>query len=415
MRDMELIAEGVRTGLAKATQTLGLGGEWPLALPLNAVVAAMYIALAAVSVGIVAAVPIILVLAERKVSAYFQDRLGPMRVGPWGLLVTLADGVKLLFKEDIIPPQGDRTLFRLAPYVVFASSFAAVVALPVFPSAILGNVSIGIFYIMAISSLGALGIMMAGWASNSKWSLFGAMRAAAQIVSYEIPLGLSILMIVMTTGTLNMQEIVQGQSDGIGDWLVFRHPFLFGAGLIYFISSIAEVNRTPFDLPEAESELVAGFHTEYSGIRFAYFFLAEYANMFIVTAILTTLFFGGWSSPLGGEALLPGAVWFIAKAAVIIFVMMWIRWTLPRVRVDQLMNLCWKYFLPISFVNILGTGVLLLLEGEGIGLKLGEAFIGVGAVSWVVVPVALVVTGLAAFSGGDAKPRAVRPLTPSSS
>ena len=404
MHPMERLASHARDVLAQTTLTLGLGGDWPKHLSLGTVAAILYVALAAVGVGLIAATPIILVLMERKVSAYFQNRLGPMRVGPWGLLVTLADSIKLLFKEDIIPPQSDRTLFRLAPYVVFTGCFASVVAIPIYPSAILGNLSIGIFYIMAVSSLGALGIMMAGWSSNGKWSLFGAMRASAQIVSYEIPLGLSILMVVMTVGTLNMQEIVRSQDGGVQNWLMFAHPFLFFAGMVYFVSSIAEVNRTPFDLPEAESEIVAGFHTEYSGIRFAYFFLAEYANMAIVCAIMTTLFLGGWSAPLPALRVVPPAIWFLVKVFLLVFLMMWLRWTLPRVRVDQLMNLCWKYFLPISFVNILGTGVVILLVRDGVGIKLGKVFIEAGTVLWIVVPVALILIGAIAFAGGKPRP-----------
>lgn len=405
MHPVERVAYHAREALAQATLTLNLGGDWPKNLPLEGVAAILFVALATVAVGVVAAIPLVLVLAERKISAYFQNRLGPMRVGPWGLLVTIADGIKLLFKEDIIPPNSDRTLFRLAPYVVFMGCFASVVALPLYPSAVFGGLGIGIFYIMAVSSLGPLGILMAGWASNGKWSLFGAMRASAQIVSYEIPLGLSILMAVMTVGTLNTQDIVRSQDGGIQNWLLFAHPFLFLGGMIYFVASIAEVNRTPFDLPEAESELVAGFHTEYSGIRFAYFFLAEYANMAIVCAIMTTLFLGGWSAPLLVLRFVPPVIWFLLKVSFLIFVMMWLRWTLPRVRVDQLMNLCWKYLLPISFVNILGTGVVILLEREGLGIRLGKVFIGTGTLFWVIVPFVLVLLGVVAFAGGNGKSR----------
>jgi NADH-quinone oxidoreductase subunit H len=232
------------------------------------------------------------------------------------------------------------------------------------------ELNIGIFYIMAISSVIVMGVIMAGWASNSKWSLLGAMRSAAQIVSYEIPIGLGILTVVMLAQSLNMQEIVKGQ-DGIGNWLIFRTPFTFIAFFVFFISSIAEVNRTPFDLPEAESELVAGFHTEYSGMRFALFFIAEYANMFAVSAIAATLFLGGWHGIVPAEMLpesgilgfvlraitLGGLLGVVIKTLLLVFVMMWIRWTLPRLRVDQLMNLCWKYFIPISFFNILGVGI----------------------------------------------------------
>ncbi|CAI8046884.1 NADH-quinone oxidoreductase subunit H [Geodia barretti] len=214
---------------------------------------------------------------------------------------------------------------------------------------------------MAISSVIVMGVIMAGWASNSKWSLLGAMRSAAQIVSYEIPIGLGILSVVMLAQTLNMQEIVKGQ-DGIANWLIFRTPFTFIAFFVFFISSIAEVNRTPFDLPEAESELVAGFHTEYSGMRFALFFIAEYANMFAVSAIASTLFLGGWHGivtrrDVARTITLGGLLGVVIKTLFLVFVMMWIRWTLPRLRVDQLMNLCWKYFIPISFFNILGVGI----------------------------------------------------------
>ena len=314
---------------------------------------------AGIFVGVVPLLPLVLVLAERKVAARFQNRTGPMRVGPWGLLQTLADGVKLLFKEDYIPPQGDKLLFLLAPYVIFACSFAVFAAIPFGQNILVSNFNIGIFYIMAISSVIVMGVIMAGWSSNSKWSLLGSLRSAAQIVSYEIPLGLSILTVVMLVESLSMEAIVANQAGGISDWLIFRTPFTFFAFFIFFISSIAEVNRTPFDLPEAESEIVAGFHTEYSGMRFALFFIAEYANMFAVSAIAVTLFLGGWEGILpdlavfgGGFDILGGLPGFVIKTMGLVFLMMWLRWTLPRLRVDQLMNLCWKYFIPIAFFNI---------------------------------------------------------------
>ena len=307
-------------------------------------------------VAVVPLLPLGLVLAERKVSAHIQDRVGPMRVGPHGTLQTLADGVKLLFKEDHIPRQGDKLLFVLAPYVIFACSFAVFAAIPFGRTILVSPLNIGIFYIMAISSVIVMGVIMAGWSSNSKWSLLGAMRSAAQIVSYEIPIGLSILIVVMLAETLDMQKIVEGQ-DGIWNWLIFRTPFTFIGFFVFFISSIAEVNRTPFDLPEAESELVAGFHTEYSGMRFAFFFIAEYANMFAVSAIAATLFLGGWEGILPGFDVLGGLPGLVLKTLFLVFVMMWLRWTLPRLRVDQLMNLCWKYLIPISFFNILGVGI----------------------------------------------------------
>ncbi|GIX05887.1 MAG: hypothetical protein KatS3mg115_0290 [Candidatus Poribacteria bacterium] len=303
-------------------------------------------------------------------------------------------------------------LFRFAPYLVFGASVAVASVVPPFRSSLIGNYDLGLFLYLAISSLVVLGIIMAGWASNSKYSLFGAMRAAAQIVSYEIPLGLAVLVVVLATGTLNPQRVVYDQAGGVHHWLIFRQPFLFISAFLYYISAIAEVNRTPFDLPEAESEIVAGFHTEYSGIRFAYFFMAEYTNMVIVSAIATTLFLGGWSGPIPGWDLLPGVVWFALKTVLLVFVMMWLRWTLPRVRVDQLMALCWKYFLPIGLVNVLGTGILELLAQEGVGLTIGGWRIGPNGIAWVVVPVLVALLGVYAFSGGPQPRPAAAPRRP---
>ena len=340
-------------------------------------------ACAGVFVGVVPLLPLVLVLAERKVAARFQNRTGPMRVGPWGVLQTLADGVKLIFKEDFIPPQGDKLLFLLAPYIIFACSFAVFAAIPFSEGILVSDFNIGIFYIMAISSVIVMGVIMAGWSSNSKWSLLGSLRSAAQIVSYEIPLGLSILTVVMLVESLSMQEIVASQSSGVFSWLIFRTPFAFIAFFIFFISSIAEVNRTPFDLPEAESEIVAGFHTEYSGMRFALFFIAEYANMFAVSAIAVTLFLGGWEGVLPGYDILGGFPGFVIKTMALVFLMMWLRWTLPRLRVDQLMNLCWKYFIPIAFFNILGTGIwgLIFPEDTVISTSISCAIIYIGLIA----------------------------------
>ena len=340
-------------------------------------------ACAGVFVGVVPLLPLVLVLAERKVSARFQNRTGPMRVGPWGTLQTLADGVKLIFKEDFIPPQGDKLLFLLAPYIIFACSFAVFAAIPFSEGILVSDFNIGIFYIMAISSVIVMGVIMAGWSSNSKWSLLGSLRSAAQIVSYEIPLGLSILTVVMLVESLSMREIVASQSNGVFSWLIFRTPFTFIAFFIFFISSIAEVNRTPFDLPEAESEIVAGFHTEYSGMRFALFFIAEYANMFAVSAIAVTLFLGGWEGVLPGYDILGGFPGFVIKSMALVFLMMWLRWTLPRLRVDQLMNLCWKYFIPIAFFNILGTGIwgLIFPEDTVISTAISCAIIYIGLIA----------------------------------
>jgi NADH-quinone oxidoreductase subunit H len=302
---------------------------------------------------------------ERKISAHMQDRLGPMRTGGWhGWAQTIADILKLIQKEDIIPAAADSRLFTLAPYVVFTGSYAAYAAIP-FSAAYVGSeINIGLFYVVAISSIIVVGILMAGWASNNKWSLLGAMRSAAQIVSYEVPVALSILAAVMVVGTFDLQQINQMQSGPIWHWLVFqKFPFLFLAAILYFVASLAEVNRTPFDIPEAESELVAGYHTEYGGMRFALFFLAEYANMFAVSAIAATVFLGGWNSPFGSFLSGPwwGAFWFLSKGMGFIFVQMWLRWTLPRLRVDQLMYVGWKVLIPFSFAIVLCVGLWVML------------------------------------------------------
>ncbi len=300
---------------------------------------------------------------ERKISAHMQDRLGPMRTGWHGWAQTIADILKLMQKEDIIPSAADRKLFILAPYVVFAGSYAAYAAIP-FSAAYLGaEINLGLFYIIAISSIVVVGLLMAGWASNNKWSLLGALRSAAQIVSYEVPVALSLLAVVMVTGTFDLQEVNRLQSGSILNWLIFsKFPLLLVAFLMYFVGSLAEVNRTPFDIPEAESELVAGYHTEYSGMRFALLFLSEYANMFAVSAIATSLFLGGWNSPFGNFLNGPvwGAVWFLGKGMLLIFIQMWFRWTLPRLRVDQLMYVGWKVLTPFAFALILAIGAWML-------------------------------------------------------
>ncbi len=304
---------------------------------------------------------------ERKISAHMQDRLGPMRTGGWhGWAQTIADILKLIQKEDIVPSAADRKLFTLAPFVVFIGSFAAYAAIP-FSAAYVGTeINIGLFYVVAVSSLVVIGLLMAGWASNNKWSLLGAMRSAAQIVSYEIPVVLTLLAVVMVVGSFDLQEINRAQSGSILNWFLFqKFPLLFVAGVIYFVASLAEVNRTPFDIPEAESELVAGYHTEYAGMKFALFFLAEYANMFAVSMIAATLFLGGWNSPFGSFMSGPvwGAFWILSKGLAFIFVQMWLRWTLPRLRVDQLMYVGWKVLIPFSFVVILGVGLWMMITG----------------------------------------------------
>jgi len=320
---------------------------------------------------VIAVNAIVLVYAERKVSAFMQDRVGPMgqgvglHAGKWGMLQTIADALKLISKEDIIPKLADRKLFIMAPFIIFVGAFIAVIALPFGESLIVADMNIGIFYILAVSSFGVIGLILAGWSSNNKWSLYGGMRSAAQIISYEIPAGLSLVTVIMLTGTLSMQGIIQYQSGGIFDWIVFSSPFSFIAFIIYFIAGIAETNRTPFDIPEAESELVGGFHTEYSGMRWSFFFLSEYANMLVVNGVAVTAFLGGWQSPISGYFNTAGwgIFWFISKILVLVFVMMWVRWTFPRLRVDQLMDICWKYLLPIALMNIFGVGVWTLIFG----------------------------------------------------
>jgi NADH-quinone oxidoreductase subunit H len=302
---------------------------------------------------------------ERKISAHMQDRLGPMRTGGWhGWSQTIADILKLIQKEDIIPAAADRKLFNLAPFVVFTGSYAAFAAIP-FSAAYVGSeINIGLFYVIAISSVVVVGLLMAGWSSNNKWSLFGAMRSAAQIVSYEIPVAVSLLAVIMVVGSFDLQEISLAQSGPIWNWFVFqKFPFLFLAFIIYFVASLAEVNRTPFDIPEAESELVAGYHTEYAGMKFALLFLAEYANMFAVAAIASVVFLGGWNSPFGEFLSGPilGLFWFLGKGLALVSVQMWLRWTLPRLRVDQLMYVGWKVLIPFSFVCVIGVGLWVMM------------------------------------------------------
>jgi NADH-quinone oxidoreductase subunit H len=296
---------------------------------------------------------------ERKISAHMQDRLGPMITGWHGWLQTPADILKLIQKEDIIPSAADKFLFILAPYVVFIGSYAAYAAIPFSAAYVGAQVNLGLFFVIAISSVVVVGLLMAGWASNNKWSLYGALRSAAQMVSYEIPVALAILAVVMVSGTFDLQAINAQQAGWFWNWYILKFPpLMIMAFLIYFVASLAETNRTPFDIPEAESELVGGYHTEYGGMRFALLFLAEYANMFAVSAIATSLFLGGWNSPFGEYLSGPwwGLFWFLSKGMTIIFFQMWLRWTLPRLRVDQLMYVGWKVLIPFAFVVVVCVG-----------------------------------------------------------
>jgi NADH-quinone oxidoreductase subunit H len=456
------------TGLYDALQGLGAGPE-------IAIIAGIFL-VAFLLINFVAVFAGLCTYGERKVAGHMQARVGPYVVGPHGLLQWLADALKLILKEDIVPEKADKFLFRAAPYVVFAGSFVCWVALPFAPDFSPALLDIGVLYIVAFGSSVVLGILMAGWASGNKWALFGAMRSAAQIVSYEIPTGLTILAVVLLVGSLNMHEISRAQAAGIPflggtdwhggalSWFLFRYPpFTLIAALVLYICALAETNRVPFDIPEAESELVAGYHTEYTGFRFSVFFLSEYANMFVVSAIVVTLFLGGWLPPFGklfddhfygedasktvsgtvsakgietadgwtfaqqgsvvlvkegaklkaslpirdgaavfelsestgrrvtidGERIkvedgkivsgiwlaslagdwspplrvLEGMLWFFLKCFFLVFVMMWLRWTIPRYRVDQLMELCWKKLTPLAFLNLFAVGLLSWLFG----------------------------------------------------
>lgn len=359
---------------------LGMHGRVPLAYELIY----EFVIAAAVVVPFVLTLAMMCIWMERKVAGHMQSRIGPNRVGPIGLLQSMADGIKLILKEDLCPDAADSLLFRLAPYLAFAPVFAAFLAMPFGPEFTFEpRLSVGVFWVLAILSVEVMGVILAGWSSNNKWSVYGAMREACQMVSYEIPLGLSILVGVMSAGTLNLVTLGNLQSGGIHTWLVCRNPFCFAAFFIYFIASLASTKRAPFDLPESESELVAGYHTEYSGMRFAFFFFADYAAMFVVGGIQAGLFFGSWNDPLGlvgyfhqrfitnGNQIgllivnLVAANIFISKAMLIIFLQMWLRWTLPRPRIDQVLYACVKVLLPLSCVLLLGAAAWgLLIESR---------------------------------------------------
>jgi NADH-quinone oxidoreductase subunit H len=349
---------------------------------------AFYIIYILVAVGVfafVAAFTLVGVYAERKVSAFIQDRLGPTETGKFGSLQTLADIVKLLQKEMIIPAAADKWLFVLAPIIIFVAVYMGFAALPWAPGIIPSNINIGLYYTFAIISIETLGILMAGWGSNNKFAILGAMRSAAQIISYEIPAGFALISVVMLSQSLDLQEIAIQQGIlstqkikflGIGDvsrvggifaWNIFQAPHLIVAFVIYFIASLAESNRAPFDIPEAESELVSGFHTEYTGLRFAFVFLAEYSMMFLVSMIAVILFLGAWNTPLPNIGVVKladwttstawGIIWTLIKTFGLIGVQMWIRWTLPRLRIDHLLNLCWKVLTPLAFACMVISGI----------------------------------------------------------
>jgi NADH-quinone oxidoreductase subunit H len=313
-----------------------------------------------------------MVLLERKVIAWVQVRLGPMRVGPWGTLQPIADVVKLMTKEDITPVKADRVLFTAAPMIALIPAFVVFAVIPFGPEVtIFGrpitlyitDLNVGLLYIVSVASIGVYGIILAGWASNSKYPLLASLRASAQLISYEVAVTMALVSMIVTAGTMSMVGIVNAQYNH-GVWYLFAQPLAF---FIYFVGGLAETNRAPFDLPEAEQELTGGFHTEYSGMRFALFFLAEYANMIVVSSVATTLFLGGWLRPFPNvEALalldiIPGWIWFLLKTFVWLYIFLWVRATLPRYRYDQLMRLGWKVLIPLAIANVMVTAVFKVL------------------------------------------------------
>jgi NADH-quinone oxidoreductase subunit H len=395
-----------------------------LGIPLTPLTDVLYsmLLIATAFVGLVMASAILGIWGERKLAGHIQSRIGPNRVGKFGLLQSIADGIKLITKEDLAPRDADQKMFRLAPYIAFAPVFAAFLALPLGPEATFEpRLAIGVFWILAILSVEVMGVILAGWASNNKWSIYGAMREACQMVSYEIPLGLSIVTVVLCAGTLNLVTLGHLQAGGLHTWLIFRNPFTLGAFAVYFIASLASNKRAPFDLPESESELVAGYHTEYSGFRFGVFFFAEYAAMFVVAGIQTALFLGGWNDPFGLLGYLhqkfisdpagPSALGllalnaiavgiFITKCTLLICVQMWVRWTLPRPRIDQVLYACVKVLLPLACVLLFGAALwqLFVPERTGVPWRDYQPFnVGdwAGSMGTLVTQSALAVVGLA--------------------
>ncbi len=301
--------------------------------------------------ALVAVNALFLIWLERKVSAHMQLRLGPVEVGPHGALQTVADALKLMGKELITPEEADRPVYRLAPIVIFLPVLLVFLVIPFSRSLIIKDMNVGIVLILAFSTLAVLAILMAGWSSNNKYAVFGAIRSVAQNIAYEIPLLITVMSVILMVGSFKLSDIVAAQGSY---WFILVQPLAF---ILFITCATAETNRAPFDLPEAESELVAGFHTEYTGMRFALFFLAEYTNMFITSAVAAVLFLGGWQGPI-----LPGVIWFLLKVYALIFLMMWFRWTFPRVRFDQLITLAWKVLIPLAFANLLITALILKLR-----------------------------------------------------
>jgi NADH-quinone oxidoreductase subunit H len=326
--------------------------------PLNWLSVVIMIAVAVVALGVILTFVMYAIYFERKVIGWMQWRIGPNRVGPFGLLQTAADVLKLLLKEDVIPSKADKALFILAPVIAFVPSFAVIATLPITGNIYATDLNVGLLYYIALSGITTLGMVLGGWASNNKLSLLGGMRAAAQMVSYEVPLVMSLVGVIMLSGSLSLKDIVEGQAGGILTWNFI--PQILGFA-VFIVAAISEINRTPFDLPEAENELVAGYFVEYTGFRFAFFMLTEYVYVFGVAALATALFLGGWHAPIPWlDEVLPGLgiVWFALKFAFIVFSIFWIRATYPRVRIDQLMGIGWKYLLPLALLNIFLTALV---------------------------------------------------------
>lgn len=344
---------------------------WPIQFPLVRDVVSLTAIVVLFNV-----IPVYLIWWERKVAGRIQSRLGPMRVGGWhGWAQSFADGIKLVLKEDLIPKDADGPLFRIAPYFALVPSLLAFIALPFGVTYVFRELDVALIFVLAMLGIEVVGVIIAGWASNNKWSVYGAMREACQMVSYEIPMGMALLVPVLTVGSLSLRVVGEAQAGGWFSWLAFSNPFVFVAFVSYFIASLASCKRAPFDLPEAESELVAGFHTEYSGFRWALFFFAEYAAMFVVAGLATVLFLGGWHSPLPGSwaetirglfgegliargvngLLISGPIWFVTKCLFLLYVQIWLRWTLPRIRIDQVLYACVQVLLPLTMILLLGA------------------------------------------------------------
>lgn len=344
MFDFSIVTKWFDTLLA---QTLGLGSFWSILIECVVVGVLILTAYALIAIA--------LIFMERKVCAYFQCRLGPMRVGPWGIFQVFADVIKMLIKEIFTVDKADKLLYCIAPFLVIVASVGTFSFLPWNKGAHILDFNVGVFMITAISSIGVLGVFLAGWGSNNKYSVISAMRGAVMMISYEMSLGLCLISSVVVTGTMQVSGIVEAQNSA---WLIFQNPFVWIAFLIFLISGNAEANRGPFDLAEAESELTAGYHTEYSGMGFGFYYLAEYLNLFVISGIAATVFLGGWM-PLHISGLdsfnnvmdlIPGVVWFFGKAFFVVWLLMWVKWTYPRLRIDQILKLEWKYLMPLMLL-----------------------------------------------------------------